>query len=182
MLGGWLPCAQSVVQRSYNATAVRVIKCDASGAASSTRPAPTPPASAAGHSSVTAGQPNVAAAEEGKANAESSAARPIDAYADAPGVTDGSAGASAGSKNGRVTGHGRLTSASDNMIRNSPAAITKEGMVKVVPAVESREGLLCLEMRIRLYKDGAMSKLLEQLPNVSSLRSPLVIEDAFLSS
>lgn len=43
----------------------------------------------------------------------------------------------------------------------------KNAVVKVVPAVDSREGTLCVEMRIRLYKDGAMSKLLEQLPNVS---------------
>ena len=48
--------------------------------------------------------------------------------------------------------------------------MTKEGRVRVVPAVESREGDLCVEMRIRLYKNGAMSKLLDRLPKVSSKR------------
>ncbi|CAN0393535.1 unnamed protein product [Ectocarpus sp. 12 AP-2014] len=34
---------------------------------------------------------------------------------------------------------------------------------KVVPAEETTEGVLCIEMRIRMYHDGAMSKLLEKL-------------------
>lgn len=61
---------------------------------------------------------------------------------------------------------------------------TGAGTRRVVPASESSEGMLCIEMRIRLYDDGAMSKLLEKLANVSlrfvytwsqrrSLESPL---------
>lgn len=38
---------------------------------------------------------------------------------------------------------------------------------KVVPANETSEGILCIEMRIRHYHDGAMSQLLEKLANVS---------------
>lgn len=38
---------------------------------------------------------------------------------------------------------------------------------KVVPANETSEGTLCIEMRIRHYHDGAMSQLLEKLANVS---------------
>ncbi|CAM9831972.1 unnamed protein product [Ectocarpus sp. 4 AP-2014] len=34
---------------------------------------------------------------------------------------------------------------------------------KIVPAGETTEGILCIEMRIRMYHDGAMSKLLEKL-------------------
>ncbi|CAN0199094.1 unnamed protein product, partial [Ectocarpus sp. 12 AP-2014] len=34
---------------------------------------------------------------------------------------------------------------------------------RVVPAQETSEGVLCIEMRIRLYHDGAMSQLLERL-------------------
>eukprot|EP00903_Cladosiphon_okamuranus_P015565 g14370.t1 len=37
------------------------------------------------------------------------------------------------------------------------------GTPKVIPAKETTEGLLCIEMRIRLYHDGAMSQLLERL-------------------
>lgn len=40
------------------------------------------------------------------------------------------------------------------------------GMPKVTPAKETTEGLLCIEMRIRLYHDGAMSQLLERLAKV----------------
>lgn len=41
------------------------------------------------------------------------------------------------------------------------------GTRKVVPAAETTEGMLCLEVRVRLYRDGAMSKLLEKLAKVS---------------
>lgn len=37
---------------------------------------------------------------------------------------------------------------------------------KVVPAQETTEGTLCIEMRIRMYHHGAMSKLLEKLSKV----------------
>lgn len=40
------------------------------------------------------------------------------------------------------------------------------GERRVVHSSESREGELCIEMRIRLYPDGAMSKLLVQLIKV----------------
>lgn len=40
------------------------------------------------------------------------------------------------------------------------------GTLTVVPAGQSTEGILCIEMRIRIYHDGAMSKLLEKLANV----------------
>lgn len=37
---------------------------------------------------------------------------------------------------------------------------------QVVPAAETTEGVLCIEFRIRMYHDGAMSKLLEKLSKV----------------
>ncbi|CBJ27734.1 peroxidase [Ectocarpus siliculosus] len=40
---------------------------------------------------------------------------------------------------------------------------TSAKLPKVVPAEETTEGVLCIEMRIRMYHDGAMSKLLEKL-------------------
>ncbi|CAM9152625.1 unnamed protein product [Ectocarpus sp. 12 AP-2014] len=55
------------------------------------------------------------------------------------------------------------------------------GTLKVVPAGETKAGVLCIEMRIRLYTDGAMSKLLENLakdtdnPSVQ-LQGPFVIQ------
>jgi len=36
----------------------------------------------------------------------------------------------------------------------------------VIPARETNSGLLCIEVRVRLYHDGAMSKLLEALSKV----------------
>ena len=56
------------------------------------------------------------------------------------------------------------------IIDSGTEMMTKEGKVRVVPAVEPREGSLCVEMRIRFYKDGAMSKLLDRLPKVSPKR------------
>lgn len=44
------------------------------------------------------------------------------------------------------------------------------GTLRVVPASETKEGVLCIEMRIRLYNDGAMSKLLEKLAKVCGWR------------
>lgn len=43
---------------------------------------------------------------------------------------------------------------------------TGSGTRTITPAGQSSEGVLCIEMRIRLYPDGAMSKLLEKLANV----------------
>lgn len=40
------------------------------------------------------------------------------------------------------------------------------GTLKVFPANQTTDGVLCIEMRIRLYHDGAMSKLLEKLAKV----------------
>lgn len=40
-------------------------------------------------------------------------------------------------------------------------------MLRVVPASQTGEGILCIEMRIRLYNDGTMSQLLERLAKVS---------------
>lgn len=40
------------------------------------------------------------------------------------------------------------------------------GTLKIVPAGQTTEGVLCIEMRIRLYHDGAMSKILEKLAKV----------------
>eukprot|EP00752_Nemacystus_decipiens_P001683 g1633.t1 len=37
------------------------------------------------------------------------------------------------------------------------------GTPRVIPAKETTEGVLCIEMRIRLYHDGAMSQLLDRL-------------------
>lgn len=45
---------------------------------------------------------------------------------------------------------------------------SRRAIARVVPAEESSKGQLCVEMRIRLHEDGAMSKLLEQLANVSA--------------
>lgn len=39
-------------------------------------------------------------------------------------------------------------------------------MRKVVPAAQTTEGVLCIELRIKMYHDGAMSKLLEKLSKV----------------
>ncbi|CAM9957735.1 unnamed protein product, partial [Ectocarpus sp. 8 AP-2014] len=51
---------------------------------------------------------------------------------------------------------------------------------KVVPAEETTEGILCIEMRIRMYHDGAMSKLLEKLSKdtdnaVVQLQGPFLV-------
>lgn len=43
------------------------------------------------------------------------------------------------------------------------------GTLKVIPANQTTEGILCIEMRIRLYHDGAMSKILEKLAKVCLL-------------
>lgn len=40
------------------------------------------------------------------------------------------------------------------------------GTRKVVPATQTNEGALCIEMRIKLYPYGAMSKVLDKLANV----------------
>lgn len=40
------------------------------------------------------------------------------------------------------------------------------GILRVVPASQTSEGILCIEMRIRLYSDGTMSQLLERLAKV----------------
>lgn len=44
--------------------------------------------------------------------------------------------------------------------------LDEEGKRRVVPALESSEGVLCVEMMIRLYRDGLMSGLLAQLIKV----------------
>lgn len=41
-----------------------------------------------------------------------------------------------------------------------------EGIKRVVPACETSEGELCIEMRIRIYPDGVMSNLLLKLAKV----------------
>ena len=43
---------------------------------------------------------------------------------------------------------------------------TGAGTRTIFPAKETDTGALCIEMRIRLYPDGAMSKLLEELAKV----------------
>lgn len=50
--------------------------------------------------------------------------------------------------------------------RNSSTDSAERTVLKVVPADESPYGELCVEMRIRLYPDGAMSRLLERLATV----------------
>lgn len=54
----------------------------------------------------------------------------------------------------------------------STGAERSAGGTRVVPASETDEGELCVEMRIRLYPDGAMSKLLDQRATVSSVILP----------
>ena len=51
-------------------------------------------------------------------------------------------------------------------------------VLKVVPADESSYGDLGVEMRIRLYPDGAMSKLLEEVANVRDPRRSTSIFDS----
>ncbi|CAM9213422.1 unnamed protein product, partial [Hapterophycus canaliculatus] len=56
-----------------------------------------------------------------------------------------------------------------------------QGDGMVVPADETTEGILCIEVRIRMYHDGAMSKLLEKLAKdtdnpVVQLQGPFLIE------
>ncbi|CAN0184392.1 unnamed protein product, partial [Scytosiphon promiscuus] len=55
------------------------------------------------------------------------------------------------------------------------------GTLKVVPATETTHGVLCIEMRIRLYSDGAMSKLLDRLAQDTDnpavqLQGPFIIQ------
>lgn len=58
----------------------------------------------------------------------------------------------------------RVQGLGDGGVAGSGKAAT--GTPKVIPATETTEGLLCIEMRIRLYHDGAMSQLLERLAKV----------------
>lgn len=53
-------------------------------------------------------------------------------------------------------------------LHSSKTPDSRRTIARVVPAEESNTGKLCVEMRIRLHEDGAMSKLLEQLANVSA--------------
>ncbi len=41
----------------------------------------------------------------------------------------------------------------------------------MIPARETSSGLLCIEVRVRLYHDGAMSKLLEALSTVRTSKT-----------
>lgn len=118
-----------MIQRAYNASAVRVIT---EGAATST--STETPAAATGDSTL-----DVSTSARGNGTAGNKVAGAIYGILNPGGSATGGAGG---------------------------AGVGKDATMRVVPAVESREGTLCVEMRIRLYKDGAMSKLLEQLPNV----------------
>lgn len=181
-----------MVQRSYNATAVRVIRTNASNRTSSIL-------TAVGQPDDTVVQPGVsmtdmAPKEDGYATA-TSVPRPRESPNDPAGGSDdgtssseiktndigsrfGSGRSSSGSKVGGLSGDRDSRGSNGcvgggdgtNSVVTSATVVTKEGTVRVVPAVESREGSLCVEMRIRLYKHGAMSKLLERLPNVSPSR------------
>ncbi len=51
-------------------------------------------------------------------------------------------------------------------VKSVGGAENKKAVFKVTPARETTEGMLCIEMRIRLYHDGAMSQLLEKLAKV----------------
>lgn len=54
------------------------------------------------------------------------------------------------------------------------------GARTVFPAQETNSGMLCIEIRIRLYHDGAMSKLLDSLAKVRTLKTrPRYIELSF---
>ncbi|CAM9611990.1 unnamed protein product, partial [Ascophyllum nodosum] len=55
------------------------------------------------------------------------------------------------------------------------------GELRILPARETSEGMLCVETRIRLYPDGAMSKLLDELAGhrdnpAVRLQGPFVIQ------
>ncbi len=50
-------------------------------------------------------------------------------------------------------------------------AESKAAGFKILPAQETTEGMLCIEMRIRLYHDGAMSQLLEKLAKVVGMNT-----------
>ncbi|CAB1106569.1 unnamed protein product [Ectocarpus sp. CCAP 1310/34] len=66
-------------------------------------------------------------------------------------------------------GHQRVPTPGVMMGGLSQGSDKGPGTLKVVPAGETKEGVLCIEMRIRLYTDGAMSKLLESLAKVKLL-------------
>lgn len=173
---------KSVVQRSYNATAVRVIRAEASNCTSSVL-------TAVGQADDTAVHPGVsimdiAPTEDGYATA-TSVPRQSDFPNDpAGGLDDGTSSSEMktndiGSRFGSgrsscgitVGGNGCVNGGDGtNSVVSSATVVTKKGTVRVIPAVESREGSLFVEMRIRLYKHGAMSKLLERLPHVSPSR------------
>ena len=55
---------------------------------------------------------------------------------------------------------------------------TEHTVLKVVPADESSHGDLGVEMRIRLYPDGAMSKLLEEVASVRNPRQSASVFDS----
>ncbi|CAM9875878.1 unnamed protein product [Sphacelaria rigidula] len=62
-----------------------------------------------------------------------------------------------------------------------PPGSGARGERQVVPANETTEGILCIEMRIRHYHDGAMSQLLEKLANdpdnpAVQLQGPFLID------
>ncbi|CAM9823746.1 unnamed protein product, partial [Discosporangium mesarthrocarpum] len=82
----------------------------------------------------------------------------------------------------------RITRASGQVVQRSYNAYAvrvqfgKKGeVVSVLPAAETEEGELCVEMRIRLYSDGSMSNLLEIMANdahkttVAQLQGPFMI-------
>lgn len=76
------------------------------------------------------------------------------------------------------SGNSHTPNATVNSTRNAINGIVSDGITggngepnaevttEVVPEGESQEGILGLEIRIRLYEDGAMSQLLEQLARV----------------
>lgn len=177
-----LSTPKSVVQRSYNATAVRVIRMEASNHTSSILTAVGQPDDTAEHPGVS--MMDIAPTEDGYA-AATSVPRPSDSPNDPAGGSDDSTSSSEMKNNdiGSRFGSGRSSCGSKvggngcvgggdgtNSVVSSATVVTREGTMRVTPAVESREGSLCVEMRIRLYKHGAMSKLLERLPHVSPNR------------
>lgn len=50
-----------------------------------------------------------------------------------------------------------------------------------MPASETAEGVLCIELRIRMYHDGAMSKLLENLSKVRKRNESEAFAASFLN-
>lgn len=86
------------------------------------------------------------------------------------------------SSDDKIGGTGR-TSFRGMFFKDGPQkrSSSRRMIARVVPAEESSKGQLCVEMRIRLHEHGAMSKLLEQLADVSARPACVVDSQRFFN-